>query len=199
MLVCADTAAMLGALLALDVLPGSAAAQLVWAAGLLPLWIVMAKVHGLYDREHRVLRPLTVDEIPSLVTWVTTGTAVTYALLALVRGGHISASGALQTWLVIVLAAPILRATARQLCRRLVPPERALIVGHGELAEAVRRKLELFPFPDIHVRPVDVVDEAAVVPPRLGDVDRVLIAAPQSTGSRRTPRTATWRAPRPTL
>jgi len=176
MLASADTASVLGALLALAALPGSAAAQLAWVAGLLPLWIAMAKLQGLYDRDHRVLRPLTVDEIPSLVTWVTVGTAVTYALFALFGAGHASASDGLRTWLVIVLAAPLLRAAARQLWRQSVPPERALIVGHGELADAVRRKLDLFP--DMHVRPFDVVDEVALMPSRLPDVDRVLIAAP---------------------
>ena len=32
-----------------------------------PVWIVLAKLHGLYDRDHRSLRHLTTDEAPMLV------------------------------------------------------------------------------------------------------------------------------------
>src|SRR5437868_13645566 len=60
-----------------DVLAVSGAAALVglWGSGptaalLLvlsaPIWIVIAKLVGLYDRDHRTLRHLTVDELPWL-------------------------------------------------------------------------------------------------------------------------------------
>src|SRR5689334_19371019 len=55
---------------------------LLLAVALLPFWLLAAKLHGLYDRDHRVLRHLTVDELPSLVSWATTGSAV-YLFLAI--------------------------------------------------------------------------------------------------------------------
>jgi exopolysaccharide biosynthesis polyprenyl glycosylphosphotransferase len=172
MLAVADAMAVLGALLALGVLPGSVGEQSLWAAVLLPAAVVLAKLEGLYDRDHRVLRPLAADEIPSLVTWATACTAVTFAALAL-SGASVSASAALRAWLVILVSAPLLRAVARQLWRRVVPAERVLIIGRGEPAEALRRKLELFP--DIHVRAHDEVETVAMAMPRLDDVDRIVL------------------------
>jgi exopolysaccharide biosynthesis polyprenyl glycosylphosphotransferase len=171
MLAGADAMAVLGALFALGVLPGSAGEQALWAAVLLPAVIVLAKLEGLYDRDYQVLRPLAADEIPSLVTWATASTALTFAALAL-SGAPVSASTALRTWLVILVSAPLLRAVARQLWRRVVPTERVLIIGTGEPAEALRRKLELFP--DIHVRAHEA-ETVALAMPRLDDLDRIVL------------------------
>ena len=38
--------------------------QALWALLFLPAWLVLAKLLGLYDRDHRALRYLTVDDIP---------------------------------------------------------------------------------------------------------------------------------------
>ena len=44
-----------------------------------------------------------------------------------------------------LVAAAALRSAARNLWRRIVPPERGLVIGSGQLASAVRRKLKLEP------------------------------------------------------
>ena len=41
-----------------------------WALLFLPLWLLIAKLFGLYDRDHRALRHLTADEVPSILGWV---------------------------------------------------------------------------------------------------------------------------------
>ena len=46
-----------------------------------PVWIVLAKLAGLYDRDQRTLRHLTVDEIPWLAVWTLSSTAVLTGLL----------------------------------------------------------------------------------------------------------------------
>jgi exopolysaccharide biosynthesis polyprenyl glycosylphosphotransferase len=125
-----------------------------WAAVFLPVWLLLAKLHGLYDRDHRTLRHLTVDELPSIFMWALSGTAVTALLLVVTPAPSISITTAAQVWFVAAAAAFALRAGVRGLWRRAVPRERAVIVGSGPLADATRRKLELFP--DIHI---DVVDE----------------------------------------
>ncbi|MGH3053520.1 MAG: exopolysaccharide biosynthesis polyprenyl glycosylphosphotransferase, partial [Gaiellaceae bacterium] len=62
--------------------------------------------------------------------------------------------------------------------RRVTPPERVLIVGEGPLAQAVARKLELFP--DIHAEIQSRIPSCAELHERLpkviGEVDRVVIA-----------------------
>lgn len=147
----ADALAVLLACLTIG-LPGPGLETTLWASVLLPLWILLAKVQGLYDKDHRALRHLTVDELPGLFIWSLGGTAAMMAFLALATVEPMGIESALAIWLVAGFGAFVLRAFARQLWRWITPPERALIVGEGPLAHATRRKLDLFP--DIHVRVV---------------------------------------------
>jgi exopolysaccharide biosynthesis polyprenyl glycosylphosphotransferase len=135
----------------------SKGAALLLALGLLPVWLLAAKLYGLYDQDHRVLRHLTVDELPSLISWATTSSAA-YLFLASSLGWGVTAMTALRLWIALVVLTAVLRAGARAVWRRAVPPERALLVGSGPLETATLRKLELFE--DIHVVCAGVVDDA---------------------------------------
>jgi exopolysaccharide biosynthesis polyprenyl glycosylphosphotransferase len=134
---------------AVAVVHAGGADTLLFQAALIPVWIVLAKLYGLYDNDHRGLRHLTVDELPNLIAWTTTGTATHMMLLTIVAGASVSAEQALLLWLVAALTAPPLRAIARATWRRVVPTERAVLIGSGPLESATRRKLDLFR--DIHV------------------------------------------------
>ena len=118
-----------------------------WWACLAPAWILLAKLHGLYDRDHRALRHLTTDEIPPLASWVTVGT-IGSVLVFEALGEAPALSALIWAWALVLLSALILRGIARWIWRQVTPEERTLILGDGPLAEATRRKLELFP--DIH-------------------------------------------------
>ena len=150
-----------------------------WAAVFLPVWLVLAKLHGLYDRDQRALRHLTVDEAPNIFLWAMTGTGTTALLLMLTPAGPLDIHAAVRAWLVVGAAAFVLRAAVRAAWRRIAPRERAMIVGEGPLAAATRRKLELFP--DIHV---EVVGERAEChasdlrdPRWLAGLNRVILAS----------------------
>jgi exopolysaccharide biosynthesis polyprenyl glycosylphosphotransferase len=120
-----------------------------WAVALLPLWILLAKLLGLYDRDHRAIRHLTVDELPSIAAWAASGVALVVLLLPLTPAGSISAGAAMEGFAAGVAAAFILRGGARWLWRRVTPAEVTAVVGEGDLARAVRRKVELFS--DMHL------------------------------------------------
>jgi exopolysaccharide biosynthesis polyprenyl glycosylphosphotransferase len=150
-----------------------------WALVSLPLWLVLAKLHGLYDRDHKSLRHLTVDEVPSILSWAMSGTFGTLAILYAAPGapGYFIALGMFGTAAVSAL---VLRIAARAVWRLATLPERALIVGSGPLADMTRRKLQLFT--DIHVDAVDgehllTAEEVQARLPQLDHVDRVLVAA----------------------
>jgi len=153
-----------------------------WAEAMLPLWIVLAKLHGLYDRDHRTLRHLTADEVPNIFLWVVTGTALS-ALLVPTPSGETLVTGRLaQPFLIAFAAAVCFRSAARFAWRRAVPPDRTLIVGEGSLADAARRKLELFR--EIHAQPVATLalesgDDVRFYTEELVSLrlDRVLLAA----------------------
>jgi exopolysaccharide biosynthesis polyprenyl glycosylphosphotransferase len=143
-----------------------------------PIWIVTAKLAGLYDRDHRTLRHLTVDELPWLVVWTLSSTALLTLLLAPFPALDLSSDDRLLVWGTVLGLAFVFRAGMRALWRRVTTPQRVLIVGDGPLAQAVVRKLELFP--DIHAKIVGRIESCAMLDERIGDlggkVDRIVIA-----------------------
>jgi len=172
-----------------DVLAVAAAAVVVglWGSGpgaslLLvlsaPIWIVTAKLAGLYDRDHRTLRHLTVDELPWLVVWALSSTALLTFLLVPFPALDLSSEDRLLVWGIALGLGFAFRAMVRAVWRRVTPAQRVLIVGDGPLAHAVMRKLELFP--DIHAEVRSRIPSCAGLNVRLlevvGDIDRVVIA-----------------------
>jgi exopolysaccharide biosynthesis polyprenyl glycosylphosphotransferase len=152
----------------------SAALLLVLSA---PIWIVTAKLAGLYDRDHRTLRHLTVDELPWLLVWTLSSTALLTLLLAPFPALDLSSDDRLLVWATALGLGFTFRASMRALWRRITPAQRVLIVGDGPLADAVVRKLELFP--DIHAEIAGRIESCSALPEsldELGDVDRIVIA-----------------------
>jgi exopolysaccharide biosynthesis polyprenyl glycosylphosphotransferase len=172
-----------------DVLAISAAAIFVglWGSGVAgalllvlsaPIWIVTAKLAGLYDRDHRTLRHLTVDEVPWLLVWTLSSTALLTLLLVPFRAIDLSSSDRLLVWATVLGLGFSLRAGMRALWRRITPAQRVLIVGDGPLAHAVVRKLELFP--DIHAEIAGRIESCSALGEGLDelrtDLDRIVIA-----------------------
>ena len=152
----------------------SSPADAFWALVLLPAWIVVAKLLGLYDRDHVAMRHLTVDELPGIAAWAGCGVALLALALPQTPAGEIGATSAVIAFAVAGAADVGLRGVARWLWRRATPPEVTAVLGDGDLAEMIRRKLELFP--DMHLRlvgehEVDAFDALS------GEVDRVVFAS----------------------
>src|SRR4051812_3999825 len=165
------------------------AAVLVWlwgsgpAAALLlvlsaPIWIVTAKLAGLYDRDHRTLRHLTVDELPWLMVWTLSSTALLTLLLAPFPALDPSSNDRLLVWGTVLALGFLFRAALRGLWRRNTPPQRVLIVGEGPLAQAVLRQLGLFPDIPAEIRSRIPSCPALRAQPR-GAIDAVVGRAPE--------------------
>jgi exopolysaccharide biosynthesis polyprenyl glycosylphosphotransferase len=179
MLALADVTAGIVVSVSFLVLHGNLAAAF-WSATFLPAWVLLAKLHGLYDRDQRSLRYLTVDELPKLCTWAATGTAALLLLLLATPAGRLGIDTGLRVWAVAVAAAFILRSAARFVWRRSTPPARTLLVGSGVVADATRRKLQLFP--EIHLqiaaeRSELTLDDLHAPETWLRDIDRVVLAS----------------------
>ena len=172
-----------------DVLAVAAAAGIigVWGSGapsalllvlFAPIWIVAAKLAGLYDRDHRTLRHLTVDELPWLLVWTLSSTALLTLLLAPFPALDLTSADRLIVWGAVLGLGFTFRAWMRTLWRRLTPPQRVVIVGDGPLAQAVVRKLELFP--DIHAKIAGRIESCSALRESLDaldpGVDRIVIA-----------------------
>jgi exopolysaccharide biosynthesis polyprenyl glycosylphosphotransferase len=180
MLAIADVVAGVAASL---VIAGSTA-RVMWALAFLPGWVVLAKLLGLYDRDQRSVRHLTVDELPAIAGWAAIGVALLGLVLPMTPAGSVSLAAAVRAWLVATAAAGVLRGAVRWLWRRTTPPELTAVLGEGALAAAARRKVELFP--DMHLRLVEEgtlssngwhADRVSYLRDLVSPVDRVIFAS----------------------
>jgi exopolysaccharide biosynthesis polyprenyl glycosylphosphotransferase len=107
-----------------------------------PLVLVASKVMGLYDRDELVLRKSTLDEAPALFQLSTLYTLVAVLLgPALVDGQGLGRDQMLGLWASFLVSSLLARFLARDVARRSAPAERCLMVGEGEAAEPIARKL----------------------------------------------------------
>lgn len=176
MLAVADTLTIVAAAVAVGLWGSGARAAFLLVLSA-PIWIVTGKLVGLYDRDHRTLRHLTVEEIPWIFVWALGGTAILTFLLAPFPGLDLSSDDRLTVWGLALVLGFAFRGTARAVWRRITPPEQILIVGQGPLADAVSRKLELFP--DIHATIAGRISSCAGLHDRLEELEganRVVVA-----------------------
>jgi exopolysaccharide biosynthesis polyprenyl glycosylphosphotransferase len=117
----------------------------LWALFTLPFWTVLAKVEGLYDADHPRIWHRTTDEAAAIFHWVTLSAAGTLFFIRALEYETVTVEAAGAMYFTALGGAFVLRAGARGLWRGLVPPERALVLGTGQLADQVRRKLALEP------------------------------------------------------
>jgi exopolysaccharide biosynthesis polyprenyl glycosylphosphotransferase len=164
------------------VLPSEAA--VLWAATFLPVWIVLAKAMGNYDRDHRTIRQLTTEEFPQLVAWAALGSLALAGYLAITPVGELPGSVTSELFLASALGVVALRGVTRAMWRSLSPAERAVVIGSGPVAESVERKLPMASGTRVEViRTVDPPAPEASPAERLswfGDltagVDRIIVA-----------------------
>ena len=91
-----DWTALVASLLAVTAATSSTdIADLFWAVLFSPSFILVVKLHGLYDHDHRRIRHSTLDELPSLVSASVLGTLVLDGLLAISPVGPLSPKSAI--------------------------------------------------------------------------------------------------------
>ena len=153
-----------------------AAAVVLFAPG----WLLVAKACGLYDRDHRSIRWLTIDELGRIVGLAVGGTVALATVILVLGVNDLTASAQLRLWILVAASVFTFRVAARAIWRWVTPPERTLILGDGALADGTRRKLELFP--DIHVEVVASRESCRPDELRhdesLDRIDRVIVASP---------------------
>jgi exopolysaccharide biosynthesis polyprenyl glycosylphosphotransferase len=117
----------------------------LWVLPTLPGWIVLAKMEGLYDADHPRIWHLTTDEAPAIFHWITLSVAASLFFIRALPDETITVNSAVAFYIVALATAFLFRSAARGIWRRRVPPERALVLGNGKLADAMSRKLALEP------------------------------------------------------
>jgi exopolysaccharide biosynthesis polyprenyl glycosylphosphotransferase len=145
MLAMADVLGGLAAVSAVGVVGSADLASLACAAVIPPVWGAVAKAYGLYDLDHAKIRHLTVEELPKLLHAAILVSAAVALLFAIVDSAELSPQAAVAMWATLVAFSVVGRAAARAAWRRLVPPERTLVIGDGPVARDLARKLSLEP------------------------------------------------------
>ncbi|MGH2957577.1 MAG: hypothetical protein ACRDL6_11360, partial [Solirubrobacterales bacterium] len=85
----------------------------IWLLAFLPVWVLLAKLAGLYDADHRALRHLTVDEAPAIAAWGVVGTVAVSLLGGLTPAGSLDNAELALAAATTVAAALALRVAAR--------------------------------------------------------------------------------------
>ena len=147
----------------------------------IPLWILLLRLEGLYDRDEERTDHSTVDDIVGVFRSVTIGVWV-FALFGVATNAAQPGLGRLGLfWAIAVAMIPTLRAGARVLCRHLPGyTQNAVIVGAGRVGQQLALKLANHREYGIHLvgfvddRPAELIPELAErFPLLLGGPDRL--------------------------
>jgi exopolysaccharide biosynthesis polyprenyl glycosylphosphotransferase len=166
------------------------------------VFVVLAKIYGLYDRDDERTNHSTVDDFVGVFHLCTVAVWLLYAGALMTGVAHPPLNKLFYFWTAAIVLIPVSRSVARTLCRRspryLQP---TVIVGAGELGQLVARKLlqhreygiDLLGFVDAD--PLELSRETSTVRmlgtlddlPRLVrelDVERVVFAFSRDTNDR---------------
>jgi exopolysaccharide biosynthesis polyprenyl glycosylphosphotransferase len=204
MLLAADVVGLLAAFFATELLwlgswpdPLGTAKRTAIFVLMLPVWVLAAKLYGLYDRDEERATHSTADEVASVFHLITVGAWGFFATSWLVGLAHPHQKKLATFWLLAIVSVITARWVARTLARRHPAyVQNTLIVGAGDVGQLIGRKLAQHPeyginligFVDSDPREIRRdLDEAEVVgdPDEIvdivekRDVDRVIVAFSQ--------------------
>jgi exopolysaccharide biosynthesis polyprenyl glycosylphosphotransferase len=167
-----DWAALIGSLCFVTATTSTTdVATLFWAVLFSPSWILVIKLHGLYDNDHRRIRHSTLDELPSLVSASVLGTLVLDGLLALSPVGPLSPASAIAVGLGALAGSFVLRGILRFLWHRLTGLAAGVVIGPAAAVDMVARRVSTHPETRlVLIGYLSQGDEAASELPRLGAV-----------------------------
>jgi exopolysaccharide biosynthesis polyprenyl glycosylphosphotransferase len=197
LLLAADIVGLVAAFVLAPVAVAGRLPELVdWVAlvGLLPVWVLLAKVYGLYDRDEERAAHSTVDDVVGVFHLVTVGAWVLLVLGIATSVARPDLGKLALFWVLAIVLLTLLRGAARAAARRsLLYVQNLVIIGAGHVGQLVARKvlqhpeygINLVGFVDDHPRErradvsvVPVLGRTARLPEIVAkfDVDRVVIA-----------------------
>jgi exopolysaccharide biosynthesis polyprenyl glycosylphosphotransferase len=151
---------------------------LFWATLFSPVWVLVLKLHGLYDNDHRRIRHSTLDEISRLVSAAALGTLSLDGLLALSPVGPLGATSAIAVGIGALLGSFASRATVRFFWHRFGGTATGLVIGPAAAVAVVARRVATHPETRLHLAGFlsprkESGPERAGELPRLGSVDDI--------------------------
>jgi len=149
MLLAADLIGLLAAMAVAELLtptgadePLSQGAEFAIFALSLPLWVVAAKVYGLYERDEERTDHSGVDEFTGVFHMITVCTWLFWAVTYVFNIGQSTLPKLLVFWAAAVVFVVTGRAIARAICRRRINYlQNTIIVGAGEVGQLIAKKV----------------------------------------------------------
>jgi exopolysaccharide biosynthesis polyprenyl glycosylphosphotransferase len=125
----------------------------------LPLWVLLVKLHGLYERDEERTDHSTADEVFGVVQVVTFGTWIVFLLAWATHLAQPQLERLVSFWTLAIIFVASARVLARALCRRRPSYiQNVLIVGGGDVGQLLARKIQQHPEYGINL--VGFVDDA---------------------------------------
>jgi exopolysaccharide biosynthesis polyprenyl glycosylphosphotransferase len=140
-LLCGDVAAALVVVALVRLL--LPAAHLGGTGLLLALLVPLVnRLNGLYERDTRLVNKNTLDEAPTIFRAATITTVAGYILSSAILLHPIAAKVVALVWAGLTVAVPACRVAGRAVVRRVLPPERCLVVGDHPQGRRLAEKLD---------------------------------------------------------
>ena len=112
----------------------------------LPIWIVLARLYGLYDRDETRTDQRTFDDLPGVFHLTTVGTWLVFVGSHLAGVADPDIARVTFFWIVAVMSVVASRAVARTICRRHASyVQNTIIVGADRIGKLIARQLEQSP------------------------------------------------------
>jgi exopolysaccharide biosynthesis polyprenyl glycosylphosphotransferase len=122
--------------------PVSATAEIVLFALTVPLWILLLRAYGLYDRDEERTDHTTADDVFGVFNAVTVGAWAFYAGTWVTGLAGPTFVKLLTFWVAAVVLVSVGRVAARAICRRRQEYlQNTMVVGAGGVGQTIARKL----------------------------------------------------------
>jgi exopolysaccharide biosynthesis polyprenyl glycosylphosphotransferase len=165
MLVVADLAGLVTSFIAAELVayaagwPVDLSREMPLFLATLPLWVIVAKIYSLYDRDEERAHHSTIDEIVGVFHLLTVGVWLLVAGTWLFGVEGKPNHKAIVFWLIAIVVVPVFRAIARAWARRRTSyQQKTIILGAGKIGQLVARKL--LQHPEYGIELVGFVDSA---------------------------------------
>ena len=119
--------------------------QLLWALAAVPLMVVLFKLYGLYDRDVKRISYSTVDDLPRLFHATVIGALILWLYARYSPVKRLDFIEIVLFGVNVLVLATCARSMLRSLAGRVIGPEKALLVGSGEMVRTLLGKLASHP------------------------------------------------------
>ena len=107
----------------------------------LPFWVLLNKLLHLYDRDANRMHKSTLDEFPKILHSISLGQGIVYFAGPMLPGVQVHRPQTLCFWAAAIVLTTAFRTATRAAVRHRTQPERLLLVGSGQVAGLLARKI----------------------------------------------------------